>query len=198
KSNIGPDDGGFNYELQAVPMREHPDIIASVVSWGEAVTGAARDILAEAEARPEDDTGEGSAFREAKDWLFDFLVDGPRSAKEVKVGGRDACHSWRTIERAKQSLEIISKKSGEGGWVWTLPQGFEPSPPTPSNPGVVGGLGGLQEKQQVSERQDRQENQHRQDRQGFRVDGVVGGLAETGEHDFGLDEAATGSWEGEI
>jgi putative DNA primase/helicase len=65
KSNIGPDDGGFTYELQLTPMREQPDIIASVVSWGDVVTGNAREILAEAEAVRDDD-GEGSAFREAR------------------------------------------------------------------------------------------------------------------------------------
>jgi len=26
----GPDDGGFNYELQLVPVHEQPDIVASV------------------------------------------------------------------------------------------------------------------------------------------------------------------------
>jgi putative DNA primase/helicase len=37
KSNIGPDDGGFNYDLQLIPMREHPDIEASVAVFGEPI-----------------------------------------------------------------------------------------------------------------------------------------------------------------
>jgi hypothetical protein len=64
KSNVGPDDGGFNYELQLVPMRERPDILASVVSWGESVEGNGREILAAAESM--DDDGEVSAFNEAR------------------------------------------------------------------------------------------------------------------------------------
>ena len=69
KSNIGPDDGGFNYELQTVPMREHPDILTSVVCWGQAVTGTAREILAAAEAEPDDNEDERTAVREAREWL---------------------------------------------------------------------------------------------------------------------------------
>jgi putative DNA primase/helicase len=36
KSNFGPDEGGFAYSLELVPMFERPDIVASVVSWGKA------------------------------------------------------------------------------------------------------------------------------------------------------------------
>src|SRR5262245_7338279 len=80
KSNVGPDDGGFAYNLQLVPLRKRPDIIASVVAWTEQVSGSARDVLAEAET-PADENGQNSAFFEARDWLLDFLMDGPRSAK---------------------------------------------------------------------------------------------------------------------
>ena len=44
KSNIGRDDGGFKYDLQLVPMREYPEIIVPVVSWGASVSGTAREI----------------------------------------------------------------------------------------------------------------------------------------------------------
>ena len=43
KSNIGRDDGGFKYDLQLVPMREYPEIIVPVVSWGASVSGTARE-----------------------------------------------------------------------------------------------------------------------------------------------------------
>ena len=33
-----------------MPMREQPDIVASVVAWGASVSGTAREILAGAEA----------------------------------------------------------------------------------------------------------------------------------------------------
>lgn len=121
KSNIGPDDGGFNYELQLVPMREQPDIVASVVAWGDAVDGAARAILAEAE---NNDGGEAkSAFREAKDFLFNLLIDGPKPVKEIKKEAADFGVSWRTIERAKRELGIRARKGGiDTGWEWSIPE----------------------------------------------------------------------------
>jgi putative DNA primase/helicase len=125
KSNIGKDDGGFNYELQLVPMRSRPDIIASVVHWGGAVSGKARDILAEAEAI--DDKDEATARHEAEDFLLDFLADGPKPAKECKAAARDAGHSPRTIDRAKSKLRIASVKDGmTGSWVWSC-DGFSAS-----------------------------------------------------------------------
>ena len=49
KSNIGPDEGGFAYSLELVPMPGRADINASVAVWGERIDGTARDILAVAE-----------------------------------------------------------------------------------------------------------------------------------------------------
>jgi hypothetical protein len=121
KSNIGPDDGGFNYELQLVPMREHPDIIASVVSWGESVVGSARDILAEAEEVPNKEAG--GALQEATDFLLDLLADGPKSAKDCRKAATDAALSWSAVRRAQTKLGIKPHKDGmTGGWNWSLPE----------------------------------------------------------------------------
>jgi hypothetical protein len=110
-------------------MRSRPDIIASVVHWGGAVSGKARDILTEAEAI--DDKNEATARHEAEDFLLDFLADGPKPAKECKAAARDAGHSPRTIDRAKSKLRIASVKDGmTGSWVWSLPEGGQ----HPTNP----------------------------------------------------------------
>lgn len=124
KSNIGPDNGGFKYTLQSVPLRESPDIVASVVAWGDTVTGDARKILAAAEAEPADSEAKGTAFLEAKDWLSDFLLKEPKTAKEVQWAGREAGHSFATLRRAKEAICVKSvKNSLTGGWTWTLPSG---------------------------------------------------------------------------
>jgi putative DNA primase/helicase len=162
KSNVGPDDGGFAYDLQLVPMREHPDIVASVVSWGEPVTGSARAILVDAEADA-DDNRKNSTLREAEDWLLDFLMDGPRSAKDCKAESAKDGHSWRTIERIKARLKVSSIKR-DGGWVWALPQDQDcrndrANPGTTANPGGLGGVGGLQQNQMVTVGQGRQTDQ---------------------------------------
>jgi hypothetical protein len=62
------------------------------------VEGTAREILARVEA--EDNESEGVAFREAREWLLDFLMDGPKTAKEVQSAGREAWHASRTLRRA--------------------------------------------------------------------------------------------------
>jgi hypothetical protein len=46
KSNIGPDEGGFAYSLELVPMFEWPDIVASVVSWGESRNATHESLMA--------------------------------------------------------------------------------------------------------------------------------------------------------
>lgn len=47
KSNIGPDSGGFDYAIDQVELDAHPGIFASRITWGAAVEGSARELLAE-------------------------------------------------------------------------------------------------------------------------------------------------------
>jgi putative DNA primase/helicase len=114
KSNIGPDDGGFEYSLQNTPLFSNPEIIASVVAWGEVIEGNARDVLAEAETvKSDDDEHKRTAFREARDFLLELLMDGPLPTKDVRAATRDAGHMWRTIERAKSELKILTGKRAD-------------------------------------------------------------------------------------
>src|SRR5580693_6135488 len=119
KSNIGPDEGGFEYELQQAALYSNPDIVASHVVFGEAIEGKARDVLAEAETIKDKDKDEDKAasLREATDFLTDLLLDGPLPTKEVRAAARDAGQAWRTVERAK------STGNRSAGWPWMLPQG---------------------------------------------------------------------------
>lgn len=120
KSNIGPDDGGFEYDLNQSELERHPGIFASAVQWGTAVEGAARELLATAEATDEDSTG--GSLEEAKRFLGDLLADGPKPTKSIRADADGAGHTWATIRRAQKFLGIEAKKTGmEGGWVWVLP-----------------------------------------------------------------------------
>lgn len=117
KSNIGPDEGGFAYELRQEPMPQVPDIIASIAVFGEAVEGTARDALATAEALPEDN----GAAEDAEFFLRDSLALGPVSVRELKAAAEAHGHSWRTVERAKKRLGVMASKAGlSGGWSWSL------------------------------------------------------------------------------
>lgn len=120
KSNIGPDSGGFEYTLEQKSLDGYEGMFASVASFGVAVEGNTKTILSDAEADPSE--GDGGALSDAKDWLFDFLLDGPRAVIEVKKLGAEAGHSLRTIRRAKGSLKVQARKSSlKGGWEWFNP-----------------------------------------------------------------------------
>ena len=118
KSNIGPDDGGFEYALEQVELHAHPGILASRVTWGGAVEGSARELLADAETDTPPDE-ESSALDDAIEFLRSELSAGPKSAKAIFGEARNAGHSERTVKRAKASLQAESRKE-KSGWVWAL------------------------------------------------------------------------------
>ena len=120
KSNIGPDDGGFEYDLHQAELKTHPGVFASSVLWGDAVEGAARELLATADASGDD--GEGGTLADAKRFLAELLADGPLPTKAIRADADGAGYSWATIRRAQKALGIEPAKEGmKGGWVWRMP-----------------------------------------------------------------------------
>jgi putative DNA primase/helicase len=124
KSNLGPDDGGFEYDLHQAELKSHPGIFASHVLWGNSVEGAARKLLAVADATGDD--GEGGSLGDAKRFLLDLLSDGPMTVKAVKADADGAGYSWATIRRAKDMLGVKAVKEGgffakgKQQWLWRL------------------------------------------------------------------------------
>ena len=119
KSNIGRDDGGFEYDLAQGEMKTHPGIFSSYVQWGKAVEGAARELLATADATGGD--GEGGTLADAKRFLSDLLADGSLATKAIKADADGAGYSWATIRRAQKALGIEPVKGGmKEGWQWSL------------------------------------------------------------------------------
>ena len=50
------------------------------------------------------------------------LADGPLPAEHIRDIGASAGVSWRSMQRASQSLNVQRHKSGmAGGWIWALP-----------------------------------------------------------------------------
>ncbi len=120
KSNLGPDDGGFEYELRQDLLESAPGVIASCVAWGDPVAGAARGLLATAEAAGDD--GEGGTLAEAKRFLRDLLEAGPMRAGDIFKDADQAGYSKRSIQRAANALAVDRRKDGmRGGWTWRLP-----------------------------------------------------------------------------
>lgn len=117
KSNIGPDDGGFEYRLEQ--MEPIPGLEATTVSWGEAVQGSARDLLTD----PAGDEEQSSALDGAEDFLRQVLGDDTVPAKSIMAEAKEAGHSWSTVRRASERLQVDKKKGGmNSGWYWRLPK----------------------------------------------------------------------------
>ena len=116
KSNIGPDEGGFEYRLeQSEPV---PGIHASYVAWGNSVAGSARELLSD----PNEDDDKASALDAAADFLREVLGADVVPSKSVYAEAKNAGISKRTLERASDKL-AVKKRRGEGGrWYWSLPK----------------------------------------------------------------------------
>lgn len=135
KSNIGPDDGGFEYSLaqSPVPGLGEP---ASVVNWGKAITGSAKEIMKEPTIFDAADKDQADGRRGAEDFLRQVLAAGPVEVKAVETEAGGAGISWSAVRRAKDRMNVIALKDGtpvEGSkqpsWRWRLPQSeVAPSP----------------------------------------------------------------------
>ena len=142
KSNIGPDDGGFVYDLRQDELAGYPGLYASQVLWGEAIEGSARDILGAAESQPDEGAHAG-----AEDFLRDFLSEGPQPQKDVKAAAEAHCLSWATVRRAKKALSVESRKIGGADgkkgaqWFWCLPEGQDAQKSQGAHLSVLSALG---------------------------------------------------------
>lgn len=117
KSNIGPDDGGFAYELERVEVQA--EVEGQCVRWLEALDGTAREMLAEAEA--DNYSEDGSSAGSVDAFLRALLIAGPVTAKSIKADADGAGYAWRTVQRAAERLGVDRRKEGvRGGWVWAL------------------------------------------------------------------------------
>lgn len=137
KSNIGPDDGGFEYVLeQTEPL---PGIQASRVAWGAAVEGSARELLTDPAA---DEGCAGGARKEAEAFLIELLSAGPTPVKRVETEAMSLGIAWRTVRRASERL-AVKKRKAEGGSYWSLPARISQlgQDVQRSDPGQVGQVG---------------------------------------------------------
>lgn len=120
KSNIGLDNGGFEYDLQQKEIDGYPGLFSSYVLWGNPVEGSARELLAEPDKR-ESGEHDSTALDDAKDFLLELLKDGELPQKQIEADAKGASHSMRTVRRAKDALGIKSvKRKLDNCWYWKL------------------------------------------------------------------------------
>ena len=112
KSNIGPDGGGFVYELdQASIPTKRGAIEASLVRWGQALEGSARELLGEAETEASEQMEER---KDVASWLREVLQGGPVPAKQVEAAAKASGYGWRTVQRAMKPAKAQSTRVGFG------------------------------------------------------------------------------------
>jgi hypothetical protein len=96
------------------------------IVWGDNSSHDAQSLLA-FEAKTPHAEDEKSATSGAKDFLREFLADGPMQAAEVEKNARENFIKISTLRRAKDSLDIRSYRSGgfgeRGAWYWELRKG---------------------------------------------------------------------------
>ena len=109
KSNIGPDGGGFKYDLKQVDIEG--GIIATRPEWLGTLEGEARELLATAEVPADADRAETQG---AVEWLRAQLADGELTKLEVFRRAAEAGFPDRTVHRARQRLGAEAVVSGFG------------------------------------------------------------------------------------
>jgi len=113
KSNIGPDGGGFAYELG---LAYQEGIEASRVRWGNALEGSARELLSNTESEVDNSASDAATF------LAGLLAASSLPAKDVYREAQGAGFSRDQIKRANSRIGVQYLKSGmTGSWVWCLP-----------------------------------------------------------------------------
>ncbi len=150
KSNIGPDGGGFRYDLEQTTLPSHSNITASIAVWGDPIEGTAREILAEAEQ----EDGQQGGTDEAVELLGHVLEMGKVSSREVKRLADQDGISEKALRRAREKLHIQVERDGFGRdcrTYWSLPVVPQPSSRAQSCPDLNGAQVGTSEGKGMSD-----------------------------------------------
>jgi putative DNA primase/helicase len=113
KSNIGPGGGGFGYDIDAAPLMERPDIVATRIVWMDPLEGTARELLDAAGPQP----GK-SKTEDAEIFLMAAIPIGDRKLQsEVEDEAKANGISPATLRRAKGPAKVESVRAN-GKWWW--------------------------------------------------------------------------------
>ena len=120
KSNIGSDEGGFEYSLEASTTES--GIETSKVKWGGIIEGSARELLNDAEQ-----DFDGGGVKDCMALITELLLNESVKADQMEKDCKGAGYSISTIKRAKNKLGIKSRKTGgfNGYWIWETPKSLK-------------------------------------------------------------------------
>lgn len=112
KNNLGPLMPSLRYE----PVQAGNGNV--VIEWRGQCDYKPEDLL----VPPKDNKGQ---LDEARKFLLDMLEAGPVEQRTVKAKAAEVALAWRTVERAKEMLRVMSRRKGWGPGskcLWQLPE----------------------------------------------------------------------------
>lgn len=132
KSNIGPDGGGFRFDVEPITVQ---GIETIRILWRGPIEGDAHDILSAAERI--EDPDEREATDDARSFLRETIADagGSMDRKSIIAAGRRAGYNERALERARGRAGVHSRTQGFGAGkrsMWSINTVTDP----PSKNGV--------------------------------------------------------------
>lgn len=117
KNNLAPDTAGYRYVIKV------SDEGTPFVGWSdERETRTADEVLG---AAPDN----RRAIDDVEEWLLEVLAAGPVHSKRMKELAKEAGHSWRTVERARERCDssikierdvIVGQSIVSAPWQWRL------------------------------------------------------------------------------
>jgi hypothetical protein len=116
KTNVGPKAPSLEFSIEELPDGN------CCFKWGTETHWTADDVLGDGSNQI---LSPGIMLERAKWFLLGFLCNGAVDEKLVKEKANELKIAEATLRRAKQVLNIKSKKIGFGGagtWVWQLPE----------------------------------------------------------------------------
>lgn len=123
KSNIGTDEGGVSYVIEATTLdTKRGPIETTRVLWGDKLEGNARDILGDVESSGEQDDGDDDDPVEA---LRRVLSSGQLTGKEAKRLMTDNGYTPKQTRTARERLAVETIREGFGKDIktyWSLPK----------------------------------------------------------------------------
>jgi hypothetical protein len=124
KCNVGPQSGSRACEIKAATLTGKGAAKAPHLEITGSSTVGGRELL--------NAGGEETSQRHgAEEFLSAELSEGSRPTADLQAAAKDAGHSWRTVERAKDKLGVTAKRvggkgrkgktgGGKGHWEWEL------------------------------------------------------------------------------
>jgi len=116
KSNIGPDNGGYEFYTYVEPLIGYDGISANRVGWKGYIEGSADEHLQEAESafvEPEKEKDKAEQF------LLEELKDGYRQESAVLIEkAKGLGISKDSILRARKALNMVAKKVGNKWYIY--------------------------------------------------------------------------------